>query len=75
MCGETSPAFITWLGEVNLSEERGGGQWPGSRVGTGSLQSVKGMEGGLQGDFWMGWGGGWCGGWGWSWGERKTANL
>ena len=20
MCGETSPAFITWLGEVNLSE-------------------------------------------------------
>ena len=24
MCGETSPAFITWLGEVNLSEERGG---------------------------------------------------
>lgn len=23
MCGETSPAFITWLGEVNLSE--GGG--------------------------------------------------
>ena len=52
VCGETSPAFITWLGEVNLS----GGSRPGSRVGTQSIQSVKGMEGGCKAGVWIGWG-------------------
>ena len=55
VCGETSPAFITWLGEVNLS--RGGG----SQAGTGSLQYVKSMRGGLQKGVWMDWGEVWKG--------------